>query len=369
MEEIKNNETFKKEEQMSDVAGKKYWLHRISYLSNVSYPLLERNYLSIGFSDFSNNDFLEKAIKGDWNYFDEQFEKLWKRKPKNRHTLWRFLTGMKSGDIVLVPNWREFSLYEIEEFAPIIPAEFQIEDGFCDWNGRKISKNENGMFLIEGENNPLDIGFIRKVKPIELKIPRYDYADSALTSRMKIRPTNADISDLRPSIEKSLSNWKERKPINLKSSLMEQSESVWLEIIKKDLDPVKFQKLVERYLVKVGATQTDIDPERNKSCDNKSGDVDVIGVFEPIKVIINIQVKFYEGETSDWAVEQIKDYAESKSDISDGYSRIYWVISSSNNFSQKAENLATEKGIFLFNGRQFVRMLMEAGIGSIDELK
>jgi len=38
-----------------------YWLHRISHHAEVSHPLLERGYLSIGWSDFSKPDFVEKA--------------------------------------------------------------------------------------------------------------------------------------------------------------------------------------------------------------------------------------------------------------------------------------------------------------------
>ena len=29
-----------------------YWIHRISHIAEISYPLLENNYLSYGFSDF-----------------------------------------------------------------------------------------------------------------------------------------------------------------------------------------------------------------------------------------------------------------------------------------------------------------------------
>jgi hypothetical protein len=42
-----------------------YWLHRIAYLQGVSYPLLEKGYLSIGFSDFSDEDFIEKVSEQD----------------------------------------------------------------------------------------------------------------------------------------------------------------------------------------------------------------------------------------------------------------------------------------------------------------
>ena len=41
-----------------------YWLHRISHMQAVSYPLLEKGYLSIGFKDFLQRpEFLKRKIK------------------------------------------------------------------------------------------------------------------------------------------------------------------------------------------------------------------------------------------------------------------------------------------------------------------
>ena len=40
----------------------KVWLHRISHCADISYKLLENGYISIGFSDFANIEFLEKTI-------------------------------------------------------------------------------------------------------------------------------------------------------------------------------------------------------------------------------------------------------------------------------------------------------------------
>ena len=344
----------------------RYWLHRISYLDFISYPLLENNYLSIGFSDFSDSKFIEKVNKNDWDFFEEQFDKIWEDRPRGRYSLWNFIAEMKKGDHVLVPSWETFSIYEIDDTKSILPSSFELKKGFCDWNNRKVFHDKNGMFIIEGEKEYLDIGFLRKVKPIMLEIPRYDYADSVLTRRMKIRTTNAEISDLQKSIKHSIDAYEKQKPINLKSSLINKSIDIWLETVRNDLTPDKFERLVEKYLFKVGATSSEINPGKNSR--DKKGDVDVIGIFDQIKTIINVQVKFYDGETSEWAVQQINDYSKSKQSVSDGYSRVYWVISSSDSFSDEAEKLAIKNGVLLFTGKQFVQMLMEAGIENIDEL-
>lgn len=36
-----------------------YWIHRISHFAEISYPLLDNNYLSYGFSYFENDGFIE----------------------------------------------------------------------------------------------------------------------------------------------------------------------------------------------------------------------------------------------------------------------------------------------------------------------
>ena len=120
------------------------------------------------------------------------------------------------------------------------------------------------------------------------------------------------------------------------------------------------------YFLKIGATEAYI-PAKNY--EEKTGDVDVIAIFENIKTIINVQVKFYQGETSDWAITQIKDFSKSKENMSDGYNRQYWVISSSDNFSETSYNLAKENSIQLINGNQFVEMLLNTGIESLDSFE
>jgi predicted Mrr-cat superfamily restriction endonuclease len=343
-----------------------YWLHRISWLDYVSYPLLDKGYISIGFSDFATETFLEKTLEEDFDYFDNQFVEIWGDLARSRHSLWRFLVEMKKGDWVLIPSWENFSVYKVLEDSAILPSSFEIKDGLSDWNDTKIIHDESGMLKLEDEEGYLDIGFLRKVKPLFVDMPRYEYADAALTARMKLRNTNANISDLEGNIKKAIEAFKEQKPINLKSSLMKSSIERWLKIMRNELTPDKFERLVGKYMERVGAASVEISPEKNWK--DKAGDVDVVAVFESIKTVINVQVKKHEGETPDWAVYQIKDFAQSKQSVSDGYSRVYWVISSSDSFSEEAERLAVENNVLLFDGKQFIQMLMEAGIENIDEL-
>jgi len=345
----------------------KYWLHRISYLANVSYPLLDKGYLSIGFSDFADETFLKEVSKSNWNYLEKSFDETWGDRPRTRYNLWRFIAEMSKNDIVLVPNpWQTFSIYEIEEQNAILPSSIPIDNNWFDWNKIKITLNKDGYLILDGEKDCLGLGFFRKVKLIEKEIPRYEYADAALTAKMKYRQTNVEITDLKENIEDAIKSFKNNQPINLKNSLFESSIKKWLEIIRSKLTPTKFETLVKLFFESVGATS--ITMNLNKNDPDKVGDADVIADFELIKTIINVQVKFHVDVTDEWPVQQIIDFANSKENLNDGYSRQYWVISTSDSFSEECIRLAFENSIILIDGKQFVRMIMEAGLQNIVEI-
>ena len=346
----------------------KYWLHRIGYLQNVSYPLLEKGYLSIGFADFCYEDFFVNVAENqDWEYMENAFNENWGFVPRIRYNLWRFLAEMSKGDYIVVPSWGTFSIYELCDNLPLMITDNIPDLPTEDWNGNKILKNEKTCLLkLDGEKKDLDLGFLWKVKAVCKDIPRSDFADSALTSRMKIRSTNADISDLEKNIKKAIYSFKKKTPINLKADLLKNSVEIWNKTILDELNPDKYEKLVRWYFRKIGATESYIPP---KNSIDKVGDVDVIASFENLRTIINVQVKFYKGETSDWAINQIRDFAKSKETISDGYNRQYWVISSSESFSETSYNLAKENNILLIDGKQFVKMLLNVGIESLESFE
>lgn len=327
-----------------------YWLHRISHFARVSYPLINAGYLSIGFSDFSKDDFLENAFNGNEQHFNNTFQTKWGYLPRNRWTLWRFLNEMKRDDIVLVPSWGTFSVYRIIGEKPVVVKSLIDRLPRQDWSGDAI----------DWEN--IDLGFLWKVEPIAKDIPRNLYAGSKLTSRMKVRQTNVRINDLKKEVEKSINAYKEQKPIDLKATIIEKSANSWKESIKNELNPDKFEKLVEWYLKRIGADDTQR-PAKNH--DGKVGDADVIACFENIKVCIDVQVKFHGGTTSEWSVDQILDFVNSQND-SDEYHWIPWVITSANSFSEDAELKAKENNVRLICMDEFVRMLMDAGLDKMD---
>jgi predicted Mrr-cat superfamily restriction endonuclease len=339
------------------------WLHRISHHAEVSYPLLEHGLLSIGFSDFSNPGFIKDiCAENGWESFEKYIEDEWGFRPRTRYNLWRFIAEMGKGDLILVPSWGTFSVYELTEDMAIPVSEIELSE-INDWHGYKIEKKEDGLLYGPSEEL-IDLGFVRKVKVIKKDIPRYEYADSALTSRMKILSTNADISDLQENIEKALDGFTKGQPLNIHSQIIIKTYQYILNTIRAELTPDKFEKLVKWYFERIGASDVNI-PSKNES--GKEGDADVVAVFEPLRIIIYTQVKFHEGETSSWSIEQIKNYKEQKDTMDDGYSKISWVISSADNFSQESYAYAKEARVQLVDGKQFTRMLLEAGIVNLDK--
>jgi restriction endonuclease Mrr len=336
-----------------------YWLHRISHNAEVSYPLLDKGYLSIGFSDFTNHEIIDRCLSNDWAYFNTKFQEKWERVPRTRHNLWNFLK-MTKGDIVIVPSWGTFYVCEIIDDRPLLIGETHSDD-LKSWGDKQISTN--GTHLLSENGKPYDLGFARQVKVLYQKISREKFADAKLTSRMKIRQTNASINDLKTNIEKSIENYKVNKPIHLHSIIIDKTSSAVLDAIKTELNPDKFEKLVKAYFKTIGANEVSI-PAKNES--KKEGDADIVAVFENIKLIIYIQAKFQKGQISEWGATQILEYKTNKESIDDGYNKVAWVITTANTFNEKAENIAKENEIQLINGVEFSKMLLNVGINLLN---
>ncbi|GGG88596.1 hypothetical protein GCM10011416_01090 [Polaribacter pacificus] len=339
-----------------------YWLHRISHHAEVSYPLLEKNILTIGFSDFANQKFIDDLLKDEswekrWNVIEEYFQTLWGNKPRTRHNLWRFVEGFKKGDRIIVPSWGVFSIYEIVSNKPQPISNLEIKN-LKDWNEKTVTL-KNGL-LHRGEQG-IDLGFYWQVMPLARNMSRKDFADAPLTARMKIRTTNANIFNLKDSVEKAMSSFKNNRPINLYGEIIEKIAPQVLKSLKTNLNPDKFESLVKFYFERNGATEVFI-PSKNER--GKEGDADIVAIFEPIKTIIYAQVKFHkiQSETNRWAVDQIKEYRNNRELLDDDYSKIGWVITTANSFTQTCKKIAQEEKVQLIDGNRFSEMLIEAGI-------
>ena len=343
-----------------------YYLHRITHHMEWSYPLLyERRLLSIGWMEFGSRcDFIDQH-QNDWSQVPNTIEGEW-GKMRSRFGLKRFLE-MEIGDRVVIPTWGAFHVYEVADNERLVPQ--QIEEdliGLKSWD-KKSAKIQHRRIIEQNDENSreIDLGFFRRVKCLERDIPRDEYADAALASRMKVRQTNVQITDLSGSVENAVAGFRKKRPINLHFLVMEKCAPEVLETILKFRNPDQFEKLIKWYFERQGAT-TNIPAKSERE---KEGDADVIATFESLKLIVYVQAKRHEGETdASWAIEQIQRFTEHQiGNNDDEYTRIPWVVSTAE-FSEDCLEEARRARVRLIDGIEFARMLLDTGIEHLGEL-
>ena len=342
----------------------KYHLHRISHHAYLAHPLLEHGFLSIGFSDFSFREFVNCHGKKGWEDVPSAIASTQGyEKERSRFGLQRFLQ-MNVGDRVVVPSWGTFHVYEVESDERLIAAELDLRS-LKTWDGHGVRKEEGQIYEYrDGQRHRhIDLGFFRKVRQIAKGIPRADYADNALISRLKVRQTNIEITDIRKSVEEAIDGWNKQKPINMAGLIKERCADKVLELIREKLDPDRLEKLIKWYFRRIGASSVDT-PAKSES--GKKGDADIVATFEPIRTIIYVQAKHHDGTTNDWAVDQITSYVKNKEELKgeDGYTRIPWVISTADEFSTECHDKANRHHVCLVDGKELAARMMEAGIGT-----
>ena len=342
---------------MAEEKKREQWLHRITGGPNatkLSHPLLfKHNILSTGWSELSYDEFVECGRK-DSRYFDETFAESYPTL-KNRNMLKRFLM-MKKGDWVVVPTWGVFSICEIlddniyttESLEKII----SIKD-LIDWDGNSTHFDDKN-YLCDINNDIVDLGFFRTVKLLTPKLPRQEYADDRLFSRMKILQTNANISDL----EKSILRAESLKPILIHDELLKATLESAKRAITTFVQHHAYEKLVEKYLKAIGADDV-IKPAPNES-KTSEGDADRVAYFENLKTAVMVQVKKHNHQTGKWAVEQIKAYKDNH--LHAEYNIQMWIISNAEDFTYEAKQEAHENNVRLINGEDFARMILEVGL-------
>lgn len=304
------------------------WLHRISHFAQISNPLLEAGFLSIGFRAFSSDRFIDTAIAGKVDEFNDTFKRVWAGLPRSRWALWNFLNKMKKGDMVVVPGWGTFSVYRIVGEKPLPLNAIKADD--------------------------IDIGFVWKVELAAKNVSRDLFATPALASKLKAGAINACITDLKEDVEKSLKAFGAGKPVNMRAALIDNATAEWKARIHEGLDCEKFTKLVEWYLKKIGADFACI-PQTEQSCD-----ADVVARFDNTKTYVNVLVKFYDGTTPLWELNEIMDFAQTQADA-DEYHVVPWIITSADSCSNGARLVAKENNVRLICMDEFVRMLIGAG--------
>lgn len=339
----------------------KYWLHRITGGDNawsLAQALFKKGFISIGWCDFSYDINID-IIRGDESGFNKMFFDEWQQYPRNRWNLWRFVKGMQPGDIVVVPFSYSFIVCRILD-NEVFTNESIDHNLLTDLDNTLVSRKENG-YLYYSDGRLVDLGFYRRVELLSDKeIPRIKFADQKLYSRMKIRQTNADITNIGDSVDNALAAFASNRPINLRESILESSSSIVLDKIQALLNADNFEGLVDWYLQSLGARVEK--PSKNGS-PTEDGDADRVGYFDKIGFAVMVQVKKHGGITGDWAVNQIKAY-KANHNFGD-YATALWVISSGDDFSDNAKQLAGAEGVRLIDGKTFARMILETGLADL----
>jgi len=345
------------------MGNKKYYLHRISHEGNASYSLLDMNYLTLGWSEYADTDILQASREPGYPRFEEVFALKRSDKTRSRWNMWYF-AQIEVGDVIIVPLYDGlFSAYEaVSRAKPIGELQGELDSLTGKWSPVKyVWKNDK--LYDDTSQTTTDIGFFITVKEIVKNVPR-DYVEGPLVSRLKIRGADADISDISEYVERGIKAGIENKPITLYESTIEALTNKMKEAIQNVLDDSKFEKLIKWYLNKCGADS--VIPAKNEQGKENGADADTVAVFENLKHIVYVQAKHHTGQTSDWAVTQIKEYKDQKSGDPD-YTYASWVITSADDFSLDAKNMAYDSGIRLINGQEFARMLLDIGLLNLDD--
>ena len=339
-----------------------YWLHRITGGRNafpIAKMLLENGYLSIGWADFSCDEFVTNVLD---NGIDDAINKHAKSKQenfnwaftRNRWSLWRFIKEMKAGDYIVVPTWKAFSIYVIEDDQVLTNQSFSLKE--CS---KELPKFD-GTYLRDEQNNVIDLGFYRKVKAIgkATNIPRKGYADQLLFSRMKIMQTNANITDIYKSVDDAITRAEHGNPICFYKELLDSTQDNAKKVIDNFTQHITYEDLVGKYLQAIGADDVQKPPQNESK--TEEGDADRVAYFEDLKVAVMVQVKKHSDKTNAWSVEQITRYLENHKN--EDYNVQLWVISNANDFTEDAKQKAFKNSVRLINGDDFARMILEVGL-------
>lgn len=337
---------------------KKYYLHRISHEWEVSYKLvgidpynsekvdtgLSASYLSIGWSNYADSELLRKYIETtDVDEKRKIFNELGDES-KSIYSLRKFL-NFKKDDVIIVPMYnKKFAIYKVLERPK----------SYIDVDEVKELVNQGGK---------VDIGFVVKVEILNGPIPR-TYAESDLISRMKVRQTTVEIGDIKDSVEKAI---KATAPINIYEKVEETLSKSYIKIIRSNLSPAEFEKLIVWYMRKIGADIVEIPSKNNYP--NSVADIDVVALFDNLGIVIQIQAKHHKGKkvSEKHAINQIKKALEiNKEKPYEGkysqYITVPWVISTAESISDDTYDYANEHQIRLIDGIEFAKMLINAGI-------
>ena len=248
---------------------------------------------------------------------------------------WRFIHDIGKNDLIVIP----------------------VQDGFL-----AAETTEDNSFY-SPEHVSIDFAWRRNIKwLISSPIPR-SHADNLLRRRLKARQTCVEASDLIDPILKAL---EQKSPLRFAESVKAASMPIIYEKLATTIDDLGLEKLVALLASANGATAT-VQAKQQHS----TGDFDVIATHdlcianEEASIKVAYQVKQHEGVSGSKAVQQLIDrlLEEDASGI-----HICVVVSTAEEFSQNAQELAKNNDIVLIDRKGLAEWIMDVGLEKLQGL-
>lgn len=225
---------------MAEEKKKHYWLHRITGGENgrtLSIPLLRKhNLLSIGWSFLSNREIANDIRKNGLDALVKAYKEKNAEWSRNAFNLLYFITKMNDGDIVVVPDGRYVSIYQIVGNKVLCNEDILQE--FLNEVGVKRVKNK---LTISGKN--VDLGFYRRMRPLVMDVLRSDLP-SGIYRKTRTLQTNINISDVASEVDRIIHSESGKKDIKIR----ETPYLKFVDDLKKSLDEVVEEETFEERL-------------------------------------------------------------------------------------------------------------------------
>ncbi|WP_342387498.1 restriction endonuclease [Salinicoccus bachuensis] len=328
-----------------------YLMHRISHENSASVKLLkEDNLLPIGWSMLKGEKadrVLRNAKEMKQNEFRDDFVELGKEinrswlTARRSNYLYRFL-NLNKGDRVLIPKSGELDLCEVTGS----PYAYDNPEG-------------------------IDIGFVVPVRMISTGISRHRYVPVDLASKLKYRGTNLCLNDKdKETIERMLTNYRDEVPFYDFTPTRDS-------IVKKihdyltQLNDQHFEKLIESYMVFIGADVTVIPPKNSKSQKNSSiADVDVKAAFNTLDLVIYVQAKRHTDTSDDTGIRQLLAYKNEEDSTFEHLEPFKWFITTGEFDKNTTDIPQDEQGerIRVIQGTEFASLLVDSGFVFSDDI-
>lgn len=351
------------------------WMHRCNHYGDAAWKMLGYDYESKNFSDENGCYISVGCDSGKWSIEEynsikisedkwKEFEKHYSgSKPRYRHFLYKFFFEFRENDYIVVPSGGEFHVFQIES------------DEMLTYDDKFVKERLEKIHLSPEEIGNHDFKFFKKVKPIRVQIPRKGYAVGELCSKLKYQGTTLEIKDNAAKI------LKEALEADGPFSIYGRS----IEFLKKNLydnalcqiTPDNFESLIAWYFKKKGADVHEV-LKKNYSEKVEQEDVDVLAIYEDLKIRFFVQAKAYNNKNGKkvnlgGAINQLNKYMNHHvSESDEKYTDVKWIVclAKTNEGIEKYDEIIKDnnsKDIRIINGMEFAEMLLDAGIQNIDE--